>query len=334
MRTKVRHRHISSPRCNYAHLLIKQPTRSAYFSSGRSWNLGPVRPKASPLSCGAIWKAESMNSSSSWPLGRMRQRKLFSRRACTGQCMKENTRQQPIISQTPIFKSSSTSQFTAPVVLIAADSSQIPRPPEPKKQKSKQQSSSRKKASGSDATASIISQMQSLTVSSEPSSSQTSTTSSTNTTTSPFDSYSALVDEGAELYLWDREKEYFVKQTDGRATIVGSPTNSKTNGYEYWIIARSTEGDDRGRVVLWHKVDADMNQRWSTKVWSLTWNHMNDKGTQTSWCFRFLAQESYAIFQEQFTRALWETLHQVPWSTSKVGHPLVCSEVTTNAVQG
>lgn len=167
--------------------------------------------------------------------------------------------------------------------------------------------------------------MQSLAVSSESSSSQTSitTTSSTETTTSPFDSYPTLIDEAAELHLWDREKEYFIKQTDGRASIVGLPTNSKTNGYEYWVIARSTEGDDRGRVVLWHKVDPDMNQRWSTKVWSLTWNHMNNNGVQMSWCFRFLAQQSYANFQEQFTRALWETLHQVPWSTSKVGYPSI-----------
>lgn len=199
-----------------------------------------------------------------------------------------------------------------------AYSSRVSRPPEPKKHKPKQQSSSRKKVSDPDAATSITSKMQSLSVSSGPSSSQTSTTSSVDTTASPFDSYPTLVDEEAELHLWDHKKEYFVKQTDGRATIVGSPTNSKTNGYEYWIIARSTEGGDRGRVVLWHKVDPDMNQRWSTKVWSLTWNHMNEKGVQTSWCFRFLAQGSYAVFQEQFTRALWETLHQVPWSTSKV----------------
>ena len=159
--------------------------------------------------------------------------------------------------------------------------------------------------------------MQTLAVSSEPSSSQTSTI----TSASPFDSYTTIIDEEAELHLWDREKEYFIKQTEGRATIVGQPNNSKTNGYEYWIVTRSTEEDDRGNVVLWHKIDSDMNQRWSTKVWSLTWNHMDQNGTQTSWCFRFLAQESYANFQEQFTRALWETLHQVPWSTSKVGLP-------------
>ena len=196
------------------------------------------------------------------------------------------------------------------------------RPPESKKQKSKQ-SSSRKKSSESDPAASITSRMQSLTVSSQPPASQTSSASSTDTTTSPFDSYPTLVNEEAELHLWDREKEYFVKQTDGRATIVGLPTNSKTNGYEYWIIARSTEGGDKSRVVLWHKIDTDMNQRWSTKVWSLTWNHMNERGVQTSWCFRFFNQESYATFQEQFTRALWETLHQVPWSTSKVCYSLM-----------
>jgi hypothetical protein len=123
-----------------------------------------------------------------------------------------------------------------------------------------------------------------------------------------------MVDEEAELHFWDREKEYFVKKIDGRAIITGLPTNSKANGYEYWIVAHSTEGS-----FLRHKIDGDMNQRWSTKVWSLTWNHMNSHGVQTSWCFRFLTQETYATFQEQFTRALWETLHQVPWSTSKVG---------------
>ena len=85
--------------------------------------------------------------------------------------------------------------------------------------------------------------MQSLAVSSEPSSSQTSTTTSTETTTSPFDSYTTLVDEEAELHLWDRGGGYFVKQTDGRATIVGLPTNSKVNGYNYWIVA------DRKSVV-------------------------------------------------------------------------------------
>lgn len=169
----------------------------------------------------------------------------------------------------------------------------------------------------------MTSKLQSLSVSSEPSSSQSTTTttsSSMETKTSPFDSYPILVDQEAELHLWDRERGFFVKHTDGRAIIVGSPTNSKANGYQYWLIARSTKGEDSGHVLLWHQVESAMNQRWSTKVWSLTWNHMNDNGVQTSWCFRFLAQEAYAIFQEQFTRALWESLHQVPWSTSKVGH--------------
>ena len=167
--------------------------------------------------------------------------------------------------------------------------------------------------------------MQSLAVSSEPSSSQSSTT----TSGSPFDSYTTIVDEEAELHLWDREKAYFIKQSEGRATIVGPPTNSKANGYEYWILARSAGGDGESPVVLWHKLDGDMNQRWSTKVWSLTWNHMSPNGSQTSWCFRFLTQESYANYQEQFTRALWETLHQVPWSSSKVRRHLLTAERCT-----
>ena len=162
--------------------------------------------------------------------------------------------------------------------------------------------------------------MRSLAVSSEPSSQTSATTSSSFEVTSPFDSYTIIADQEAELHLWDRERGYFIKHHDGRAIIAGLPTNSKTNGYSYWVVARSTEKDDKGQAILWHQVDTDMNQKWATKVSSLTWNHMGDSGIQTSWCFRFLTQESYAIFQEQFTRALWETLHQVPWSSSKVSH--------------
>jgi len=106
------------PLLRFAHPLIKQPT-SAYFSSGRSWSSGLVKPKANPLSCGAIWKAELTSSSSSWQLGRTKQHKRFSRRACTGRCMKENTRQRLIVSPTLISKSSSTSQSAAPLVLMA-----------------------------------------------------------------------------------------------------------------------------------------------------------------------------------------------------------------------
>jgi hypothetical protein len=115
----VHRRHIPSLGYDFAHQLIKQPTRSAYFLSGRNWNSGLVRPKANPLSCGAIWKAESTSSSSSWQLGRTRQHKRFSRRACTGRCMKENTRQRSIVSPTLIFKSLSTSQFAASLALMA-----------------------------------------------------------------------------------------------------------------------------------------------------------------------------------------------------------------------
>lgn len=91
-----------------------QPTRSAFFLSERSWNLGPVRPKANPLSCGAIWKAEWTSSTSLWQLGRTNQPRRSSRRACTGRCTKENTRNRPIISPTLISKSSYTSQSLPP----------------------------------------------------------------------------------------------------------------------------------------------------------------------------------------------------------------------------
>lgn len=126
---------------------------------------------------------------------------------------------------------------------------------------------------------------------------------------SPVDDFPVLSEEPAELHFWELQKGYFVKSSDGTAKIVKRPTT----GYEYWLIANTEEGH-----VLSHQITSEMNQRWSSKMWSLTWNHLSEKEIQSSWCFRFLDEEAFVTFQQAFTRALWETLHQTSWDKSKV----------------
>ena len=80
------------------------------------------------------------------------------------------------------------------------------------------------------------------------------------------------------------------------------------------MIAISDEHGD----VLAHQVSSDMNQRWSQKMSSLTWNHIEQSGTGYSWLFRFQSEEAYSAFLQAFTQCLWESLHQTTWGKAKV----------------
>ena len=70
--------------------------------------------------------------------------------------------------------------------------------------------------------------------------------------------------------------------------------------------------------MLAHRVSSQMMQRWSPTTWSLTWNNVNENGNQSSWCLRFESQESYEVFQSEFTKCAWESLNQTPWEKVKV----------------
>ncbi|KAI0938089.1 hypothetical protein AcV7_003377 [Taiwanofungus camphoratus] len=117
-----------------------------------------------------------------------------------------------------------------------------------------------------------------------------------------------LLSEEAELHLWNRDRGFFVKQADVTAKIVQNPAGT----FDYWMIASSEEGQ-----MLAHKITSDMNQRWSTKMLSLTWNYVSDTGLQSSWCLRFVTPEAFESFQHVFTRTLWEGLNQYSWEKAK-----------------
>lgn len=120
---------------------------------------------------------------------------------------------------------------------------------------------------------------------------------------------SVVLSEEAELYLWDMEKEDFDLQGEVTAQIA-QPTGVP---FEYWLVASSSEGQE-----LAHKITSEMNQRWSTKMLSITWNNFSDQNFASSWLFRFKTPEGYLTFKNAFTEAQWEGLHQVSWSKMKV----------------
>ncbi|KAI0650792.1 VID27 cytoplasmic protein [Trametes meyenii] len=120
----------------------------------------------------------------------------------------------------------------------------------------------------------------------------------------------SLATEAAELHLWDGERGVFIKQENVTARVASNPAGGQ---YDYWLLASTDEGQ-----VLAHRINANMNQRMSSRVLSLTWNNISDNGVGSSWCLRFDSEEAFTAFQRAFTRALWETLNGLSWDKAKV----------------
>ncbi|TCD69662.1 hypothetical protein EIP91_006679 [Steccherinum ochraceum] len=133
----------------------------------------------------------------------------------------------------------------------------------------------------------------------------------------PVEEASSVVDDlppaicaaRGELYLWHKERGCFTKVEDVEARLV-QPVDS--GQYDYWLIAVA-----KNSQILAHRVASEMNHRWAPKVLSLTWNNESSTGEQSSWCIRFTDTEDMEKFQQAFTQAMWETLHQWSWSKAK-----------------
>jgi len=119
---------------------------------------------------------------------------------------------------------------------------------------------------------------------------------------------SILISKDAQLFFWKKKEENFEPEGDVTANIV----QRKGSDFEYWLTASNNEGQ-----LLAHKISSEMNQRWSSRTQSLTWNHISDNNLQSSWLFRFVEEEAYGQFLSAFTQALWEGLHQTSWSKMK-----------------
>ncbi|KAF8655245.1 hypothetical protein AX16_003149 [Volvariella volvacea WC 439] len=125
----------------------------------------------------------------------------------------------------------------------------------------------------------------------------------------PQAAFHELISHEAELYFWEPDVETFTEGGLVTAKILQSPTNQ----YEFWLAASNTDHED----VIAHKISSEMNQRWSHKMFSLTWNYFDEIGRPQSALFRFTSQESFSAFLQAFTQALWETLNEVSWSKAK-----------------
>ncbi|KAJ7665555.1 VID27 cytoplasmic protein [Mycena rosella] len=123
----------------------------------------------------------------------------------------------------------------------------------------------------------------------------------------PLANLPVLVEKEAGLYFWDGDEGQFVEHGTVTARIL------KGVSFDSWLTASSDEGQ-----LLAHKVSTDMNQRWTSKMRSLTWNHLGDDQVMTSWVLRFTGEmEDYEAFLQTFTQALWETLYQTAWGKIK-----------------
>jgi hypothetical protein len=118
-----------------------------------------------------------------------------------------------------------------------------------------------------------------------------------------------IIEEKAELFLWERSEGYFVLEAAVSARIV----QRKGANYSFFLTATSQEGQ-----VLAHRISSQMMQRWSPTTWSLTWNNVNETRNQSSWCMRFESQEAFEGFRAEFTKRAWESLNQTSWDKVKV----------------
>nr|GAT59478.1 predicted protein [Mycena chlorophos] len=123
---------------------------------------------------------------------------------------------------------------------------------------------------------------------------------------SPLLDLPVAIEKPGDLYFWDHDKNEFMEHGPVIVKIV------KGDAFNSWLTA-SADGDQ----ILAHKITSDLNQRWSTKMCSLTWNNFLEDGTANSWVVRFQSLEDYEQIQPIFTQALWEMLYQTAWGKMK-----------------
>ncbi|KAH8113276.1 VID27-domain-containing protein [Phellopilus nigrolimitatus] len=118
-----------------------------------------------------------------------------------------------------------------------------------------------------------------------------------------------LILKKAELYLWDQNDGHFLKQDDIYAGIAKPPSSN----FDFVITATTSQGQQ----LLAHELTSDLNARWSQKLASLTWNHTNDQGLISSWCFKFETLEDFKEFQELYGSCMYESLNHSSWQKAK-----------------
>jgi hypothetical protein len=73
--------------------------------------------------------------------------------------------------------------------------------------------------------------------------------------------------------------------------------------------------------VLCHQISSSMAPKPTPSWLALTWNHVPFAGSEenvSSWLVQFGEEPQYEEFMREFQKAMWQSLHQVPWSKAKV----------------
>ena len=127
----------------------------------------------------------------------------------------------------------------------------------------------------------------------------------------PDPDFDPLISVEATLHPFNQETWSFDYYGDAMVQIL---TPSDGDGAFEYYLAAYVNGDN----VLRHRIDSSMNQRWIGQLKGLTWNYKSDQGFQSTWSIALFHEDEFKEFKELFTRVLWETLNQEPWSKAKV----------------
>ncbi|KMU72630.1 Vid27 family protein [Coccidioides immitis RMSCC 3703] len=122
------------------------------------------------------------------------------------------------------------------------------------------------------------------------------------------DALEVLAKETAELHLFDFNSGTFILQ-DHFVTA----TVSEVGNWQYWLQITGTDREWLGQPVV-----ADINPVFNFEYLSFIFNHYTADGSAYSWLLRFKNQAVEERFQEGLMQALWEYLHEMKWSKTKV----------------
>ncbi|KAK3627766.1 Vacuolar import and degradation protein 27 [Elasticomyces elasticus] len=112
-----------------------------------------------------------------------------------------------------------------------------------------------------------------------------------------------LVNEEAELHLFDFTSGTFVLQDDNVQAIV-----TEVGNWKYWL---QISGDDQ--QWLGQEVVPNINPLFNFEYLSFIFNHYTEDGSAYSWLLKFKDRETEERFQEGLMQALWEHLNQAKW---------------------
>ncbi|KAI2157908.1 Vacuolar import and degradation protein 27 [Ophidiomyces ophidiicola] len=122
------------------------------------------------------------------------------------------------------------------------------------------------------------------------------------------DATELLAKECAELHLFDFSSGTFILQ-DSQVTV----TVSEIGSWKYWLQISGKDREWLGQPVV-----PDINPVFNFEYLSFIFNHYTEDGSAYSWLLRFKDQTVEERFQEGLMQALWEHLHEMKWSKTKV----------------